>query len=678
MKLMPVVAAPRRSLPQIIALLALLAAVGGALLLAAPWPAAGQVAHCDGPMATDADYDNDDDALIEICTADQLNAIRYDLNGTGNTVTDTAYNDAFPNGDTTVNGSMGCMSLVCQGYELMQDITISATYTPWTPINLYLSEIHGNGHTISGLHVTSTGSVGMFARLGNDTVITDIGLINPIIDVVASGPNNHIGTFAGESQALNVLDNIFVRGGTVTVTGDDVNGVVNVGGLVGNNVGTLRLAYSTASVTASGTLSILRQGGLVGRNAGTLVSTYAAGPVTSTASVTTIGVPFSFVGGLIGSTASGHSLTDSHCDTEAAGVTTCIGSFGNTPQQVAGYTTAELQEPLAYCPGTPYENWNLDLHTSATTTAPDGVGDNPWDFGSTTEYPTLRAPAGWHTAPPDPTDPANCAPDEPPPLPDSPPPSGPPARGPVDTPYNPAHDHPEDYDNDQYGMTARCSEVELSPAGRNPQGATVTIDLGSYRGEVILHLSTWTGEYFASYESQGIAMPDFPRSGQVRAVRIVTDPAQTRFRLDSVSPTTNLVLGYADCRTDDPEEPAPAATPTPTPAPAADKEYRNATHNMTASCAVRRNAEGEATGATLSFDLGDYEGEVILAMSIRTGDYYSSYESQDLTAPEFRRDGQRATVEVVTDPGRTRFRLDSVSPTTNLIGGYADCRDAGG
>ena len=64
-------------------------------------------------------------------------------------------------------------------------------------------------------------------------------------------------------------------------------------------------------------------------------------------------------------------------------------------------------------------------------------------------------------------------------------------------------------------------------------------------------------------------------------------------------------------------------------------------------------------------------------MSIRTGDYYSSYESQDLTLPEFRRNGQTATVQVATDPARTRFRLDSVSPTTNLIGGYADCHDAG-
>ena len=115
----------------------------------------------------------------------------------------------------------------------------------------------------------------------------------------------------------------------------------------------------------------------------------------------------------------------------------------------------------------------------------------------------------------------------------------------MDTPYDLAADHPEIYENERYGMAAAC-EVQRGADGQ-PESATVTIDLGNYQSSVILHLSLWTGEYYMPYESQGIDMPTVAREGPTLAVQITTDPAQTRFRLNSVSPTTNLVLGYADC-----------------------------------------------------------------------------------------------------------------------------------
>ena len=52
-------------------------------------------------------------------------------------------------------------------------------------------------------------------------------------------------------------------------------------------------------------------------------------------------------------------------------------------------TTSELQTPTEYGTGTSiYADWNLNL---------DGVtgGDDPWDFGTTSEYPVLKtAPTG--------------------------------------------------------------------------------------------------------------------------------------------------------------------------------------------------------------------------------------------------------------------------------------------
>ena len=184
-----------------------------------------------------------------------------------------------------------------------------------------------------------------------------------------------------------------------------------------------------------------------------------------------------------------------------------------------------------------------------------------------------------------------------------------------------------------------------------------------------------------SYESQDIAMPPFERNGQSATVRVTTHPAQTRFLLDSVSPTTNLVLGYADCHTDDPgaesasadlAESATTSTAT-TPSP---KVYVNDRYEMTAACDVQRGADGEADGAVIRFDLGRYEGAVMLHLSLWNGEYYASYESLGIDVPPFQRDGQSATVRVATNPAQTRFLLDSVAPTSNLVLGYADCHTA--
>ena len=89
---------------------------------------------------TTTDYDADDDGLIDINNLDQLNAMRWDLDGNGipaaaNTGT---YLAAFPNRDTAADSRMGCPAGNCRGYELMADLTFSAStsdpHTPFAPI----------------------------------------------------------------------------------------------------------------------------------------------------------------------------------------------------------------------------------------------------------------------------------------------------------------------------------------------------------------------------------------------------------------------------------------------------------------------------------------------------------------------------------------------------------------
>ena len=86
------------TLPKFIALIALLAAAGAVLLLtAAPRPAAAQT-----------DYDQNNNGLIEIRNLDQLNAVRYDLDGNGDPASSTPYDAAFPDRHSEPATRMGC------------------------------------------------------------------------------------------------------------------------------------------------------------------------------------------------------------------------------------------------------------------------------------------------------------------------------------------------------------------------------------------------------------------------------------------------------------------------------------------------------------------------------------------------------------------------------------------
>ena len=80
------------------------------------------------------------------------------------------------------------------------------------------------------------------------------------------------------------------------------------------------------------------------------------------------------VGGLVGSIFADRGTTrDSYWDTQTSSQSESAGGEVKT--------TSELQSPTGYT-GI-YENWNLDLDE-------DGVGDDLWDFGNASQYPTLR------------------------------------------------------------------------------------------------------------------------------------------------------------------------------------------------------------------------------------------------------------------------------------------------
>ena len=175
--------------------------------------------------------------------------------------------------------------------------------------------------------------------------------------------------------------------GAVTSSGDEIGGLVGHNGTWRRLAGRIAASYATGTVTASSSAAV---GGLVGNNRrGVIAASYARGGVagrtrvgglvgndtqgTITASYVRGAVSGrTQVGGLVGNAAN-TTITASYWDTAVTGQTTSSGGTGQT--------TRALQAPTAYT-GL-YATWNVDVD--------DRTGnDNPWDFGTHSQYPALR------------------------------------------------------------------------------------------------------------------------------------------------------------------------------------------------------------------------------------------------------------------------------------------------
>ena len=364
---------------------------------------------------TTPDVDTDDDGLIEITTLAQLDAMRYDPDGTGRpTAAGTAaYAAAFSDAPWVVCATT---SGECQGYELRADLDFDTngdgridandTYwnngAGWKPIDSLTTTLEGNGHTISHLFINrpSYHRAGLIGEGSENTIIRNIGLIDVAVtgNYYAGGlvgwnagaitTSSATGRVSGSSEVGGLVGR---NAGTITTSSATVHVSIHnlprdAGGLVGRNQGTIRRSYATGQV--SGSLGY-HVGGLVGRNAGTITASYATGRVsgrawhvgglvgqnagTITASYATGRVSgYRAVGGLVGF-AYASTINRSYWDTTTSGHTTSAGGTGQPSPQ--------LQTPTGY--SGIYAGWNLDLDG-------DNTNDDPWDFGTSRQYPALR------------------------------------------------------------------------------------------------------------------------------------------------------------------------------------------------------------------------------------------------------------------------------------------------
>ncbi len=338
------------------------------------------------------DYDDDDDGLIDIRTHQQLNAVRWDLDGNGTPASGqgTNYTTAFPSAST----GMGCKLTdhdndantadkpTCTGYELRADIDLDTdedgkTWTGteaspsgdsgdayynsgsgWAPIGhqpstAFSGTFKGNGYTIKNLFINRTATyTGLFGFVGrpskSHTRIEGVGLKNAYVKGGGS-----TGALVGRNEKPVTAS---------WVTGA-VRGANGVGGLIGLNTSTVTASYSLASVTATNTV-----GGLIGQQEnGGIVASYAGGKV-STAGATK--------GGLVASKSGTAYATNSYYNSDT---TTLASSALGTAK-----TDKALRTPTGYT-GI-YLNWNVDVGGTNAT-------DDPWSIVAG-NYPVLDYGAG--------------------------------------------------------------------------------------------------------------------------------------------------------------------------------------------------------------------------------------------------------------------------------------------
>ena len=218
-------------------------------------------------------------------------------------------------------------------YALASNLTLSSGFTPIGSGQPFTGVFDGLGHTISGLTITnsSAADVGLFGV--SSGTIRNVGLLGGSVSGSFEGAD--IGGLVGDNSGT--ISNVFTTGSVSSLGGgewigglagyNELSGTIsnayatgavssssytaNIGGLVGTNYGSIRNAYATGSVSGSygGPNEEDDIGGLVGYNTGTIANAYATGSVSWGSTAGTYG---NFIGGLVGYSYGGGSITDAY------------------------------------------------------------------------------------------------------------------------------------------------------------------------------------------------------------------------------------------------------------------------------------------------------------------------------------------------------------------------------
>lgn len=139
-------------------------------------------------------------------------------------------------------------------YYLENDIALTGTWTAYIgdSSDPFVGRFFGNGHTISGLAISSSGEtyVGLFGYIGSGGEVYDLDVSGS----VSSSGDSYVGLLAGCSEGT--IENCSATG-TITVTGTSGS---EIGGLVGRNTGDIVDCTTDVDITSS----VDRVGGITG------------------------------------------------------------------------------------------------------------------------------------------------------------------------------------------------------------------------------------------------------------------------------------------------------------------------------------------------------------------------------------------------------------------------------
>ncbi len=173
-----------------------------------------------------------------------------------------------------VNGENGEAQNTAVCAVLTSDIVLNGSESDrWSPIGnseKYTGTFDGQGYIIKGLYVNGGDYCGLFGKIGTVGMVKNVSVRGTV-----TGSGHYVGGVVGENTGT--VTNCYNTG--------SVTGNYSVGGVVGENTGTVKNCYNTGSVKRGGDDVGEDVGGVVGFNTGTVRNCYNTGSVTGKNSV---------------------------------------------------------------------------------------------------------------------------------------------------------------------------------------------------------------------------------------------------------------------------------------------------------------------------------------------------------------------------------------------------------
>ena len=224
----------------------------------------------------DIDNDSMKETVYEISNAGQLYWFAGLVNGTLDGVEQNTLANAILTANITVNENL----LDSLQYDTEGNVSNGSDFITWTPIadwmgnrtTQYSGTFDGNNKTVSGLYFNGDSTcIGLFGSSESDGNIKNVG----VVDSYFKG-NDHVGGVCGNNAGT--ITNCYNAGNLTAIESS-----ATIGGICGyNNGGTVTNCYNTGTVTATG--SVASVGGVCGCSIAPISNCYNIGTVTATSS----------------------------------------------------------------------------------------------------------------------------------------------------------------------------------------------------------------------------------------------------------------------------------------------------------------------------------------------------------------------------------------------------------